>query len=70
MITNITLETVDKVWDSVETILRIVNRNDQIKPIEDTIIKMKEDNIWKDMNWGMMGVGIGSILIWISIFKF
>ena len=45
MITNITLETVDKVWDSVETILRIVNRNDQIKPIEDTIIKMKEDNI-------------------------
>jgi uncharacterized protein Yka (UPF0111/DUF47 family) len=45
MITNITLETVDKVWDSVETILRIVNRNDQIKPIGDTIIKMKEDNI-------------------------
>ncbi len=31
---------------------------------------MKEDNIWKDMNWGMIGVGIGSIVIWISIFKF
>ena len=30
----------------------------------------KEDNIWKDMNWGMIGVGIGSILVWISIFKF
>jgi len=31
---------------------------------------MKEDNIWKDMNWGMIGVGIGSIAIWYSIFAF
>ena len=31
---------------------------------------MKEDNIWKDMNWGMVGVGIGSIAIWYSIFAF
>ena len=30
----------------------------------------KEDDIWKDMNWGMIGVGIGGILIWYSIFTF
>ena len=29
---------------------------------------MKEDNIWKDMNWGMIGVGVGSIAIWYCIF--
>ena len=28
---------------------------------------MKEDNIWKDMNWGMIGVVIGSIVVWYSI---
>ena len=32
--------------------------------------KNNEDNIWKDMNWGMIGVGIGSIVIWYSIFAF
>ena len=31
---------------------------------------MKEDNIWKDINWGMIGVGIGSLTIWYSIFAF
>jgi uncharacterized membrane protein len=27
-----------------------------------------EDNIWKDINWGMVAVGILSILVWYSIF--
>ena len=31
---------------------------------------MKDDNIWKDVNWGMVGVGISSIAIWYSIFAF
>ena len=30
----------------------------------------KEDNIWEDMNWGMIGVGIGSIVVWYSLCTF
>ena len=32
--------------------------------------KNNEENIWEDMNWGMIGVGIGSIAIWYSICSF
>ena len=31
---------------------------------------MKEDNIWEEMNWGYIGIAIGTILIWYSIFTF
>ena len=29
---------------------------------------MKEDNSLKDMNWGMIVMGVLSILVWYSIF--
>ncbi len=29
---------------------------------------MKEDNIWEDFNWGLIGVVILGIAIWYSIF--
>ena len=31
---------------------------------------MKEDNIWEDLNWGYIGIGIGSIVVWYSIYTF
>jgi len=27
-------------------------------------------DIWKDMNWGIISIGIGSIVIWYSIYTF
>ena len=28
---------------------------------------MKEDNIWKDMNWGMITIFIITILFWTNV---
>ena len=30
---------------------------------------MKEDNIWKDFNWGILGLGIVTIGIFLAILK-
>ena len=30
----------------------------------------KDDNIWGGMNWGMIFVGMGSLVLWFSIYFF